>query len=119
MISNVHMVMVKCKLRIMFVAQSTYNLLQLYIIYNCFLFFPQADYEQYYIIFSPTHCSNPESCQGTNIHPVVTAGNFNYKDYQEIKIQVCYICFSFAVFEYVTHDFKCIPWHETVTDHMA
>jgi len=56
-----------------------------------FLFSFQADYEHYYNISNPTQCSNPENCQGTNIHPVKTAGSFNYKDYQEIKIQVCYI----------------------------
>lgn len=60
----------------------------------------QADYEQHYIIFNPTSCSNPENCQGVNIRPVKTAGSFNYKDYQEIKIQVCYICFSFQIFDY-------------------
>lgn len=58
------------------------------------LFIFQADYEQHYIISNPTSCSNPENCQGANICPVKTAGSFNYKDYQEIKIQVCYICFS-------------------------
>jgi hypothetical protein len=93
------MLMVKCKLRSMFQLHSLLTVCfssALSII--LFFFSSQADYEQYYTIFSPTHCCNPENCQGTNIHPVKTAGSFNYKDYQEIKIQVCYICFSFAIF---------------------
>ena len=61
------------------------------------LIFFQADYEQHYIIFNPTSCSNPENCQGANIRPVKTAANFNYKDYQEIKIQVQYMYFSFKI----------------------
>ncbi|KAJ9599686.1 hypothetical protein L9F63_026465 [Diploptera punctata] len=48
----------------------------------------KADYEQYYVIVNPTHCSNPDGCPGTNIHPVKATDNFHYKDYQEIKIQV-------------------------------
>ncbi|KAJ9580393.1 hypothetical protein L9F63_003947, partial [Diploptera punctata] len=47
----------------------------------------KADYEQYYVIVNPTHCSNPDGCPGTNIHPVKATDNFHYKDYQEIKIQ--------------------------------
>jgi len=62
---------------------------------TCYFF--QADYEQQYIIFNPTSCSNPENCQGANIRPVKTAGSFNYKDYQEIKIQVQYVYFSFKI----------------------
>lgn len=60
-------------------------------------YFFQADYEQHYIIFNPTSCSNPENCPGANIRPVKTDGNFNYKDYQEIKIQVQYMYFSFKI----------------------
>ncbi|PSN31662.1 hypothetical protein C0J52_14963 [Blattella germanica] len=47
----------------------------------------KADYEQYYTISNPTNCSNPAGCKGVNIHPVKTADNFYYKDYQEIKLQ--------------------------------
>ncbi|KAJ4431896.1 hypothetical protein ANN_20502, partial [Periplaneta americana] len=47
----------------------------------------KADYEQYYTISSPSKCSNPEQCKGINLQPIKATDNFNYKDYQEIKIQ--------------------------------
>ncbi|XP_066994088.2 uncharacterized protein [Anabrus simplex] len=47
----------------------------------------KADYEQFYIITPPRLCKNPEGCRGTNIAPLKTIDNLNYRDYQEIKIQ--------------------------------
>nr|CAD7261033.1 unnamed protein product [Timema shepardi] len=48
----------------------------------------QADYEQFYLLPTPTRCPNPqEQCQGTNFKPVKTIDQFNCRDFQEIKIQ--------------------------------
>nr|CAD7431927.1 unnamed protein product [Timema monikensis] len=48
----------------------------------------QADYEQFYLLPTPTCCPNPqEQCQGTNFKPVKTIDQFNCRDFQEIKIQ--------------------------------
>lgn len=48
----------------------------------------QAEYEQYYCFSPTTHCPNPEKCIGTNFNPVEKVDHKNYKDFQEIKLQV-------------------------------
>uniref|UniRef100_A0A1B6C633 DNA helicase MCM9 n=2 Tax=Clastoptera arizonana TaxID=38151 RepID=A0A1B6C633_9HEMI len=47
----------------------------------------KAEYERYYIIPTPSHCTNPEGCSGTTLVSGKNIDHFNFKDYQEIKIQ--------------------------------
>lgn len=48
----------------------------------------QAECETYYSLKTPTKCPNEMGCRGTNFTPMNTIDQGNYKDYQEIKIQV-------------------------------
>jgi len=48
----------------------------------------QADYEQHYRIVAPKKCTHPDGCNNSNFEVVQPLDGLNYKDLQEIKLQV-------------------------------